>query len=192
MSPGGILHNSQNLFIEEDYKQVKHTSDDAFKKYWSKIIPQPLESRFITAILTDRQPTVEARITSTDFIPCDLLKKLCFVYDRYDVGVKALPKGKFSPQVWLYLRSKTNKIITKRNLSDTYGFRIRGKIDIPDDVSEFRLEIILKLACNESLDYSYPAVIFGLSDMWLENIGNRPYTVYNLNESDELPPIELE
>lgn len=169
-------------FNYNDYK------DDSF---WKNVVSPYLNGMVVVSIAFDATyPIIESRLICDTIIETKGLQKLCFVFHRNDIGrdIKS-----FKRTCWIYIRDENGNIAAKSKIVGLNGFNIRGRIDIPNDLKKFKIEIKEKFDCKMSIDSRIPAIVTAISDMWLEDDNNRVLFISNLNDtSDPEIPIDGE
>lgn len=167
-------------------ENLNHTEYDG--TFWEDVVTPYQDKMLLCAIAySGKAPIVRVRVSTDSFIDCKNLKKLCFVFHRNDNGRKL---DTMTREIWVYVRDKNGDIAARSKLTGLHGYDIRGRIDLPDDLNEFRVEIKEEFNCSYAPDTFVPCCVTCISDMWLEEQDPLPYQI--LNQHDSSDPDESE
>lgn len=173
-----------NCFIASSLKESDYSDDPL----WNRVLSKYQIGKFTYAIAFNKDPIVDLRIDTVSFIECKELKKLCFVFHRNDNGRKL--ESMKRRECWIYLRDRNGNIAAKSKLIGLHGYDIRGRIDVPDDLTEFRVELKELFECNYAPNEIVPSIVTAISDMWLEDREYPGYKILSLNDDSDPEPSD--
>ena len=172
--------SNESCYVSENFN-FNNESDD----FWKSVLSKYQNKMLLTAIVLRNDPIITFRVSTKNFIDSTHLKKLCFVFHRNDNG-RILKE--MNREVVINVRDINGNIAARSVLTGLHGYNIRGKITIPTDINEFRIEIKLKMECEKIPDNFTPSCILSISDMWLEHdIYNERVESLNDSSDPEIP-----
>ena len=171
-----------DCFVSEDLSEDDYKEDPI----WNRVFTKYQDGMLTFAVaFGGTDPVVKLRVSTVEFVNCRDLKKLCFVFHRNDIGKKL---ETLKRECWLNIRDSRGYIAARANLSGLDGYYIRGRIDLPDDLDEFRIEFVTSIDCSYAPSEYVPACVTSISDMWLEERDNIILKVQNLNDDSDPEP----
>ena len=171
-----------SCLVSESFQYSSYQSD----QFWKNVMSNYQNDMFVFAIaLGKTDPIVTLRVSTKTFINSKKLKRLCFIFNRNDIGRKY---EYMKRETVINIRDKTGAIAARSVLTGLHGYNIRGKIDIPDDLDSFRIEFKTQFNCSRIPNTFIPSCITAISDMWLEEQNYSCLKTWNLHDTSDPEP----